>query len=1457
MLLPNMAYAANTPSVLDGLNSSRSETYVAKKNVYSNDLLDVCYYPAEKTFYAVGKNGTLLVSVDGGTNWGYRSDLPDFNSGASIDFIDLDCSSSKIVIIGNGHSDGKVYAYMMSGTSTFFTKVELNNVLNVSSLKAGGVSIYESGPTFRLVIVEENSSNYIYYDGMQWGRASLNGASTGATAVTVDQNSGTFYTYNNNASSIMQFYIAYNNLGGQWTQSHIPSYALSKATNVYKNSKEHLVLMQSSTESHKFTVQVSGGSRDRRNFNYFAEAAYLDPARNVTIFAGWKDDQMVIRSSFDPNNNSYADSHLVTLTGALAENAIVGRGKLYGIAAGLHPLQDNQWVYIAVGTDGTILRSTNGYEFSPVAQQLDYDADIAFAAISVIPNGGNQKMAALTSDNRLYYSEDLGQTWKQVARFPAVQGEIKDMLFAGQKLYVIENVPSTETTTGKVNIHLVESAKKVSTAIINDFVVNGISSNNYGLIYMGKMLSVANRGKMVTYDFSGQLVQNTYDPGSYGPPTLQLHVKIGTQDYFMGDSSIYYATYYDGGHNNSGLRYKYGVANGRGIGAKFKHFVQLGDRYLFVSDEGDVRIGHNVITVENYFADSEFYTGKIADTDGLSLVSMDKVDGLLMALDADGSVYTSFNGIEWKYQSSLSDGEHNRFGHNGASIVFAQDGNKVVLMSVPYDATTSGTVTDYPVATVVPPQPPGPYDIGEQGTNMITVTPSNQGSYEVSYRWYVMTDGHLVAIPGKDGSQLDLSVLDTGRQSVYVKVTYRDRNKVDQPESSRLFGPYNYDMIHKIYDVDIDLSAEFFDVLADYNASEMDPITVTITNIGNQTLNGLQMAVTAASTQAIEAVPRDTNKSLSDLGPLAPEQSVMVDLYIKPGMASNVYETEIRVESANMQNAKYAQVPVYVERLQASLDRSQLDVAYDHAVDDAKVALTLQNLSSEILGISNISLTDQTNFQLSNVPAELAGITSHTFYVTPKAPLQPGETYEYDIRILYSAGMITRHVSIAVEDAPNYELTIVPVKTSATIMDNYSDPAVGQLSFKIRNTGNRPISDLAVTLEGDDANLFTLNTIPADIAVGDEVTVIAEPQANLAADVYEAAARVTANSGIINLTQNLALTVSDVPVYSQKLSLDKYELVLEYGNTQEDRTIELTVLNDGNQPLEPNFSYDQSLVRVDDAWQIPALVNIGDSANVTFVVKDEAAVGTHNSSFIVSGGQLYDEAEFTLVIEPHRLSLSADRMSAALLEGYANANDGKFAVTIANTSSRTDLSGLAASLSDNTNFRIASGISNNALDAGMSGEYEIVPIDGLAPGRYEVVFAIQADQAVPQSVTLTLEVEQLVHSLDLSANRTSAALTQGYSNPETGKFVLTLANDGNVDLGNVQISLSDDTKFTATALASNTLAAGASRTVDIVPVSGLAAGDHTVTVTAAADQVAPQTVTLILTVNPLASGAWQ
>src|SRR5690606_25831978 len=203
------------------------------------------------------------------------------------------------------------------------------------------------------------------------------------------------------------------------------------------------------------------------------------------------------------------------------------------------------------------------------------------------------------------------------------------------------------------------------------------------------------------------------------------------------------------------------------------------------------------------------------------------------------------------------------------------------------------------------------------------------------------------------------------------------------------------------------------------------------------------------------------------------------------------------------------EAPFY--EIAASLSPASLELDYNYNSADAKATLSIENNGNRDITDLQITMDSAGSayFQVSATPASIGVGQTETVEITPKQPLQPGSTYNYVITVTYHGKSVDVSGSFIVEEAPLYELTLTPVKNNVSISDDYSDATVGQLEFKISNTGNRDITDVSVSLEGDDEASFTLGTYPTSIAAGQHASVVLTPDNNLPIGEYNVTARVT------------------------------------------------------------------------------------------------------------------------------------------------------------------------------------------------------------------------------------------------------------------------------------------------------------------------------------------------------------
>ncbi len=1344
MIVPNFASAAGGNSLADDF-AAKSSAQIVKKNKYDQDLLDVSYYSNNSSFYAVGNNGTMLVSSDG-DNWTQVTDA-EIDLSANVNFVDLYTTNNQIAVVGTDPVTGRNYIFLKTNNDPF-TKLDLTSVA-AGSQQVQAVAISGSN-----IAVVTNTTKYYHStdNGANWNYdfVDANANSKGATAIAVDPTSGKFKVYNNYETVSATQYSFDSQVGrGNWVQGTLsnPSYRFTNVKNMYRTSTEWTVMLNNGTTSALYRDRTDGASNNKYDADYMLEAAYTEgnvenDAKNILV--GWRStstgDQMIIRSNQDPNfirQNSNHKLYQLDAPSYAQTNSVVGNGKLFGIAAGSI---SGQRVYIAVGSNGSILKSTNGYQFEPMAQEFDSTAQIRHLLANDDPNVSTSgQQVAITDDNRVFYSNDRGLTWKYAPQV-SLSGEIASMKYdslgATQRLFIATNNRATGTATSyQLTLPVVNF-----TASLSDFTVRGVTTNSNGIVYYGTTPSNG-RTKIVSQNNNGGFVSSS----SATAGDIQLMIGYGTQAtnrFAFNGTTTHLVTLPFGS-------YAYNIPNANGSGSvngainkTYVAWAQGNDRQLLMDASGYVRVFNNPTESSTMYNDTLIYLGQGIPSTSFELSKLVFVNGLYAALGTNGSVYTSFDGIIWTRQSVLSSVDLVDISKSNNTLLLLNKNNTVERVALTSNAWTDNTYVKYPNLDITRPPSFGPYDGTQAGVNVITVNAAddpNAAGATASYKWFKEdVNGVIQEIAGQSANTLDLSVLSAGftgtsRVNVYVEVTYSDATKVDQPQSKRMYGPFGYDIKIPRYEIDVAYSATSFSVLEGYNSADVTPIEISIENTGDTDIPYLNIS---SNPNVVASIPSYS---------LAVGETITGQVLIAANKPLGSYTSDVEIWSPygsinERQTITYqvTDVPKYV--LDAGLDQYQIQLAHNYgSVNDAKVVLTLGNWGNRDIEALAVTLSDSQHFELSSVPAKIEWGDAAQIEITPKVTLQPGRTYTYELTVNSEAGATTLSpVTITVEETPRYDVTLAEVKNNVTISENYTNASSGELMVTIRNTGNRDLNDLSIALLGGDAGSFTLNAVSPSLPVGQSVSVIATPLANLPVNEYTPTLSVTSAATGINSRQALRLVVTDVPVYTVDLSLSTNTLNLPHGYTTNDGIITVTLQNTGNRDVAPVVSVSDSAIIA--VGSVPSSIAANSGGSFELAVRENVAGGTYAVAVTVTteAGTQTETINVTIASAPlYRLNVAADRQYANLGYNYTDAGAGKFVLTALNDGNQ-NLQNIAIDLSDAVSFTV--GSIPTSLAVGADAIVEVTPVAGLAAGSYPVTVTFRADQMTDQALTLTVVV---------------------------------------------------------------------------------------------------------------------
>jgi uncharacterized membrane protein len=325
----------------------------------------------------------------------------------------------------------------------------------------------------------------------------------------------------------------------------------------------------------------------------------------------------------------------------------------------------------------------------------------------------------------------------------------------------------------------------------------------------------------------------------------------------------------------------------------------------------------------------------------------------------------------------------------------------------------------------------------------------------------------------------------------------------------------------------------------------------------------------------------------------------------------------------------------------------------------------------------------------------------------------------------------------------------------------------------------------------------------------------------------------------------LAITGCPSPTGGQttySISLDQTgdyafsEATLGYG-AQTEKTV--TVRNTGNQATG-TLTIEKSGANPGSFTVSKASLNsIAAGGNDSFTVVPAAALaaGTYTATITVSGGNSISASlnlSFTVTATAYGIGLSQTGTYA--FPGAAPGYDAPNALTITVNNTGTQATGaltIAMSGADPGSFTVSKA-SLNSIAAGGNDSFTVVPVTGLAAETYAATITVSGGNGISAGFNVSFAVTVPVdYGIALSEIGTYAFLgaVPGYEaqSPQT----VTVNNIGTNATGALTIAKSgaEPGSFAVSTNSLNSIAAGGNDSFTVVPVTGLAEGTYTATIT--------------------------
>jgi uncharacterized membrane protein len=627
----------------------------------------------------------------------------------------------------------------------------------------------------------------------------------------------------------------------------------------------------------------------------------------------------------------------------------------------------------------------------------------------------------------------------------------------------------------------------------------------------------------------------------------------------------------------------------------------------------------------------------------------------------------------------------------------------------------------------------------------------------------------------------------------------------------------------------------------------VEPLTVTVSNTGNQATGGLFAALSGAnagsfalSTGSITSIAAGGTGTFT----VVPNTGLTAT-----GGAAGTYTATVTVSGSNGITASFGVsftvtvAPTYGIALDKTDTQTFADAYAGYAAIEP-LTVTVANTGNQATGglFAALSGANAGSFALSagSISSIAAGGT-RTFTVAPNTGLGEG-SYTATVTVSGGNGITASFgVNFTVTATPTYGVALSVNGTHAFPGVDSGYGAVEPLTVTVSNTGNQATGGLFAALSGANAGSFALSTGSiTSIAAGGTGTFTIAPNTGLSEGSYTATVTVSGGNGI-TASFGVSFTVTVAPTYGVALSVGGiYAFPGKDSGYGTVGPLTVTVSNTGNQATGGLLAALSGASAESFALSTSSITSIAVGGTGTFTVAPNTGLGegAYTAIITVTGGNGITASfgvSFTVTVAPTygvALSVNGTHAFPSVDSGYGALVP--LTVTVSNTGNQAT-GGLLAALSgtNSGSFALSTG-SLSSIAAGGTGTFTVAPNTGLGEGSYTATVTVSGGSGITASfgVSFTVTVAP-TYSVALSVNGTHAFLEDGVEYVEVEPLTVTVTNTGNQATGSLLAALSGANagSFALSTSSITSITAGGTGTFTVVPNTGLSKGTYTATVT--------------------------
>jgi uncharacterized repeat protein (TIGR02543 family) len=651
-----------------------------------------------------------------------------------------------------------------------------------------------------------------------------------------------------------------------------------------------------------------------------------------------------------------------------------------------------------------------------------------------------------------------------------------------------------------------------------------------------------------------------------------------------------------------------------------------------------------------------------------------------------------------------------------------------------------------------------------------------------------------------------------------------------------------------VYSISLDQTGTytFPGAFVGYGEKDAEPITVTVTNTGNQPTGALAIGMPEAQAANFEL----GKTSLPDIAAAGTDTFTVVP---KRGLAKGTYAAEITVSGGNDISESFnvsftvKPPPAYSISVGDSGDLIFTSEPLGYSAAPEAHTVTVANTGTEATGALTIGISgtgaDDFTVSKTELPDIAAGGTE-SFTVVPKGGLPRGP---HMAKITVSTTRVSASFNVSFRVNPPDEEPEYSIALSET---DYAFPGAvvgypqGGRTVTVFNTGNQESGELSIEISGTDAAKFTAPASLSSIAAGKSGSFTVVPATGLEPGTYTGTIKVSGENSI-SASFTVSFTVTAAPVH--EISLDTSGHIFTGAQTGylEQTAKTVIVTNSGNQSTGTLSIRTSSTGFKVSKTSIDALE---ESKTDSFTVAPVTGLGagTHTATISVSGGNgisaSFDVSfvvtaapSYAISLAPSGLSYDPDpdKPSYAFPAVYAGYGEQRARVITVTNTGNQPTGTLTITGTDATNFTV-SPASLTTLAAGATAGFTVLPKTGLTAKTYATTIKVTGGNNISANldVTFTVKAAEATATYGISLDPTGTYVFPGAAvnyEAQLAKTV-TVLNTGDQATGELTIAVSN-AEFAVSETTIDDIAIGVEKTFTVAPAIGLSAGTHTATIT--------------------------